>query len=240
MTEQLQSASSSGSAGGKAGALAAAAVIAGGTQAYADPVRFDNVGGQFVWSGQHLDVRRSSSAQANQASLSTVIQSVSVSPRPYYPYTPMIKALGDGSATLAQDYHYGMYSAWWTVDTASKGATIGNRFDFSGTHARSLANWVFVPNTRWYQYFFVPKTGTFYLPVRFVDGEDGHYGWIAGEWRGEEGAHALAWGYETTPNTPIAAGAVPVPGTLAALAFGAVSLGRRPKRGMQVTRTTKH
>ena len=51
--------------------------------------------------------------------------------------------------------------------------------------------------------------------------DDGvHYGWVAVERDYGIWLDAFAWGYETEAGTPIQAGAVPAPGTLAALVFG--------------------
>lgn len=64
-----------------------------------------------------------------------------------------------------------------------------------------------------------------YVGVNFTGGDGVHYGWIGVVRTGLQ-LDAFAWGYETTPGTPIPAGA-PEPGTLALLAFGAVAAMRR-------------
>ena len=73
----------------------------------------------------------------------------------------------------------------------------------------------------------------FYIGVRILLDGDYHYGWIGGVFDEDDPRSqfsTFAWGYETDPMTPIAAGAVPAPGTLAALAFGAAAaLGRRKR-----------
>ena len=66
-----------------------------------------------------------------------------------------------------------------------------------------------------------------YLSVKFDLGGGDQFGWI-GVVRTGNLLDAFAWGYETTPGVPIAAGA-PEPGSLALLAFGAV--GAMTRRG---------
>jgi hypothetical protein len=67
-----------------------------------------------------------------------------------------------------------------------------------------------------------------YMGVRFNDVDGYHYGWISVVRNGLD-LDAFAWGYETEPGVPIIAG-IPAPGTLAALAFGAVVTRRARKR----------
>jgi hypothetical protein len=74
-----------------------------------------------------------------------------------------------------------------------------------------------------------------YMGVRFIDLDGYHFGWI-GLVRGPDSypafdlnLNAFAWGYETEPGVPIIAG-IPAPGTLAALAFGAVVTRRGRKQ----------
>jgi hypothetical protein len=66
------------------------------------------------------------------------------------------------------------------------------------------------------------------MGVRFNDVDGYHYGWISVVRNGLD-LDAFAWGYETEPGVPIIAG-IPAPGTLAALAFGAVVTRRARKR----------
>ena len=74
----------------------------------------------------------------------------------------------------------------------------------------------------------LPLNQATYLGVRFDPGDGNHYGWIGVEFDGAE-LEAFAWGYETDPGVPIAAG-TPEPGSLALLAFGAGALLRRKRR----------
>jgi hypothetical protein len=75
---------------------------------------------------------------------------------------------------------------------------------------------------------FFPKGVMRYMGVRLSDIDGYHYGWIGVVRQGMD-FDAFAWGYETEPGVPIVAG-IPAPGTLAALAFGAVVTRRGRKR----------
>ncbi|MDX2147603.1 MAG: hypothetical protein SFZ23_08790 [Planctomycetota bacterium] len=65
-------------------------------------------------------------------------------------------------------------------------------------------------------------------PLRFL-GSDGlpRFGWLNARSLGPAGAEVLGWAYETTPNSPILAGAIPTPGAAALLALGGVVAARR-------------
>ena len=67
-----------------------------------------------------------------------------------------------------------------------------------------------------------------YLPVRFDLGVGLQHGWIEVMFDGFQ-FDALAWGYETEPGVPIAAG-VPEPGMLSLLALGGAALLRRRRQ----------
>ena len=67
----------------------------------------------------------------------------------------------------------------------------------------------------------LPEGTPTYLGLRF-NGPNYQYGWI-GVVRTSQQLEAFAWGYETEPGVPIAAGA-PEPGSLALLAFGAAGV----------------
>ena len=74
----------------------------------------------------------------------------------------------------------------------------------------------------------LPEGESTYLGVSFDFGSGTQYGWIGVVRTGGE-VDAFAWGYETEPGIPIAAG-VPEPGTLSLLAIGSAALMRRRKR----------
>ena len=138
MNEQRSASQATNHSSGKAGVLAAAAVIAGGTQTYSDPVRFDNVGGQFVWKDQYLDITRPHNLQPNTPGPSTIIHYVELSSHPYYyPPNPLIKMWPGGAATLARREHYGMFLQTWATSWVSRGTTVNGSMDFSGSNVRS-------------------------------------------------------------------------------------------------------
>lgn len=70
---------------------------------------------------------------------------------------------------------------------------------------------------------------TAFMGIHFQIGTDWHYGWVrirGGRWGDEltlrPPAWILDWAYETRPDTPIFAGAVPEPATVALLVVGGV------------------
>ena len=78
----------------------------------------------------------------------------------------------------------------------------------------------------WWGGRFVGEAG--YIGVKFDLADGTHYGWIAFE--GEQDASwglVTGWAFEDTPDTPIEAGQIPEPATLALLAAGAAFLKRR-------------
>lgn len=77
---------------------------------------------------------------------------------------------------------------------------------------------------------FVDDGSRQYIGVRLNLEGLAHYGWIAVSTPGNLGSLRVhAWGYETEPDTAIAAG-VPTPSTLAGLALGAVAFTGRKRR----------
>lgn len=89
----------------------------------------------------------------------------------------------------------------------------------------------------------LPGDSTGFLGLRFVIwnavGTDftTHFGWMQVDWLGEGlsggvDLDILAWGFETTPDTPIAAGAgLPAPGGAPLLALAGAFAARRRRRG---------
>lgn len=195
-------------------ALAAGAMIAAGTQAYGDPIRFDNPpgAGHFDW-----------------AVLSA-----------YIPLDVMLPAgaqPGDPLATSAFEQYATPGASFLRSNTGASDLQVGGPYgnDVVGVDAGELIPSGFAWASRGYTYY--PGYGSqlaegqpTYLGVRFDLGSGDHYGWI-GVVRTATELDAFAWGYETEAGVPIPAG-IPEPGTLAALALGAAAVlaGRRRVR----------
>jgi hypothetical protein len=82
---------------------------------------------------------------------------------------------------------------------------------------------------------FQVSDGPGYLGIQFPIGGQTHYGYVGYEGTGAQNSangRVYSLGYETTPNTAIAAGAVPEPSTIAMLAAGA--------SGMALYRRRRH
>ena len=76
-----------------------------------------------------------------------------------------------------------------------------------------------------------------YLGIRFYIGANLHYGWIhldcdqgVPPFLQQAGGYVTEWAYNSVPNQPIAAGAVPEPSTWALLALGAAGFGMFRRR----------
>jgi len=202
--------------------MAAAVAIAGGTQANATPVRFDNAPhgdpGHFHWPPATpspditwLDITLDASAQPGAS---------------------------DGPASFGHK---------WTIegDNSSVRATSSSvgQLEVQDTSSRllvPLALGDMIPAGNPLHYYakaydggsLLPEGVETYLGVHF-NGPDWQYGWIGVVRTGLE-LDAFAWGYETEVGVPIAAGA-PEPGTLATLAVGAAALlGRHRRRASQI------
>ncbi len=209
-----------------AAALAAGVVIAGGTYAYADPVRFDNpppgepdhfdwthggLGDPLAW----LDITKPSNDQAG-----TYYDSV-YSMVGQYDGGYTFPSYTQGRAMVGQSYMTMPYWGGYDVTTAYNADDVIdgslNLTDFSD-HIVDLSDYGYGA----YSYFDATDR---YIAVGFYDVDGVHYGWI-GTTREGLSVKTFAWGYETDAETPIPAG-VPEPGTLAALALGALALLRR-------------
>lgn len=177
-------------------ALAAAGAIAGGTQAYAAPVRFDNPAhgeaGHFHWppspsSGRALDFALAPGEQTGVAGdQATALQQ-------------FIGGSGDAqvgqTGGLTAELEVGGYGNYWAVSVSS-GETIpsgapwgGNGYTYYPGYGSEL-----------------PEGEATYLGVRFDLGSGNQYGWIGVVRTGNE-LEAFAWGYESDPGEPMAAGA---------------------------------
>lgn len=70
-----------------------------------------------------------------------------------------------------------------------------------------------------------------YFGLQFHIDDHIHYGWVMMDFSGV--GEIVGWAYESTPETPILAGAIPEPGTLLLLTFGlSLVLLNRARRGM--------
>lgn len=203
------------------GVLAAALAIAGGTQAYGEVIRFDNAlpgePGHFDWTDTGVEIR-----SYLDVTVSAAAQLGPYGPNPFIP-----SAFAQVREESAQ---YGTIIA--SVGAAA-GLQVGGYYDYvlvgvpSGTLIPSGTEWLNFGYADWYGSK-TPEGIPTYLGVRFDLGSGYHYGWI-GVVRTGTLFETFAWGYETEVGVPIAAGAVPAPGTLALLAFGALA-GRSRKR----------
>jgi hypothetical protein len=212
--------------------VTAAAALVAGTQAHGDIVSFVNPAegepGHFdweLWAGDGspstwLDITRPSTDQTGLVGPMSVGQVVTNFGNP----PDVFNVTTSGASVVTGDI--GLYPGF-TVSLAS-----GTEIDGSFTYASESIH-------AWWSFFFLETISHFadgeagYMGVRFSDVDGDHYGWI-GVVPHDLDPHvfdAFAWGYETEPMTPIAAGAVPAPGTLAALALGAAAaLGRRKRK----------
>jgi len=199
-------------------ALAAGAAIAAGTQAYASPVLFINPDGpqRFDWAGD-----------GSAESWLDIMQ-------PWYdqPGTP------GGSSSVNQE------AFTWLGQLAGAPAAVA--FHTGGAYGAYLAPVVAEPYggdpaefTSWRSYglsFYegygslLPEGQDVYLGLRFDVGDGYRYGWI-GVVRDGPVLDTFAWGYETEPGVVPYSPAVPEPGTLSLLAFGAGAATARRRRG---------
>ncbi|MCG8407711.1 MAG: PEP-CTERM sorting domain-containing protein [Phycisphaerales bacterium] len=200
--------------------LAAGAVIAAGTQAYATPIRFDNPAhGQ---PGHH----RWRSGDFPDNALNITLDALS-QPGDSLGSTPGVFFHGDlnnGVYSYASGnpgnelLHDGTY---YLLDPLGAGQSISG----AGT---SWFGFALIVAEYGPPYTLIPEGQNVYLGTRFDPGDGFHYGWI-GVNRIATGLQAFAWGYETDPGVPIAAGA-PEPGSLALLAFGAAGVAGTHRR----------
>jgi len=203
-------------------AVAGVAIMVCGTQANADPVRFDNPpgAGHYEWPPP-LD---------DQTHWLDVTQPAGSQP-----------ALPENPIALQQQ--------WISSDSRVRGETGGAEVEIGGLWGLFLTDvgeGTPIPSgLSWSQSGYIYYTGDYwelpagqpaYIGMRFDPGDGLHYGWINvvrdPDATNPYALDALAWGYETEAGVPIPAGAVPEPGSLALLAFGAgAALRRRRQRG---------
>jgi hypothetical protein len=186
------------------------AAIAGGTQAYATPVRYDNPAGpeHFDWAvpgnTTWLDITLAPGDQPGIAFGAST-----------FGHTPISGGADAGGTSGVTELE------------------IINGYQMVGHPSDTL-----IPSGLGWNYYAyallsstdVPDGVATYLGVRF-NGPNWQYGWIGIERSGAE-LDAFAWGFETEPGVPIPAGA-PEPGTLAVLAVGAAGVLSRRRCGVR-------
>jgi hypothetical protein len=204
---------------GLAVGIAALALMVWGTQANASPIRFDNapVGdpGHFVWGNWNTDPLISLGITEPASAQPVWVGDGSP------PGTFVLLVNVDGTRSDVSGYgkvQKGGVSTGAVAAFQANEAIPSAMYTWSGTGA--LYRDTYGSN--------FPEGVPLYLGCEFDLGAGYQYGWIGivrtGLW-----ADAFAWGYETEPGVPIAAGA-PEPGTLAILAFGAVPALLRRRR----------
>jgi hypothetical protein len=188
-------------------AVAMAVVIAGGTAAFAAPVRFENTGpfdwrpaacGTQVW----LDITKPADQQTPDVPSDTSLSQ-------WYYYGTCNDPQKDGN------YFYCGYTSLNTafvqdagnyngLDPLAAGSTIGPGSAWGDRSSFSVYRSPCCEINDW------GAVGTVaYVGARIEIAGQIHYGWVKARLTDPRGAQleALAWGYETEPNTPVAAGA---------------------------------
>ena len=200
--------------------LVAAGALAAGTQAYAAPIRINNSLGPNYWdwdtaSNQNLralDITLPPADQpADPANPASVIQFLA----------PLVSKIGGIGGTTELQTGVGFPEHYFAVGVDAE--TLIPTADTSWTRLAYAG--------AYYGYPSLLTVGVeTYLGVRFDLGSGWQYGWIGVVMTPQATLDAFAWGYETEPGVPIAAGA-PEPGSLALLAFGAVGVAARRRSG---------
>ena len=208
-------------------ALAAGAAIAGGTQAYAVPVAHVNPpgAGHFEWP----------SASPNEVDMQWLDLALSAQQQP-----PVGAAYGPTRISQVPSV-YGFVGAPSGIVQTQVGGQLGYPIDLLGVSGGTPiptpgAGWNGTDYGAYLSYpgyeSTIPEGATTYLGLRF-NGPGYQYGWIQVQ-RSGDSLDALAWGYETDPGVPVAAGAgIPEPGTLAMLAVGAATMAGRRRRSAE-------
>jgi hypothetical protein len=198
-------------------ALAAGAVIAGGTQAYAEQIRFNNPqeSGYFNWSVSGDNVLSIINDASNQTAMPADIGAFIKSGDAYGVGEAIGGGLAGGELSFQQVNGYGFLVGLDQGELVPDAVSQFNSAGYSYT-------------TYYYAYYhagirtLLPEGVPTYLGIKFDMGFGDQYGWI-GVVRTGQTTDAFAWGYETVPGMPIPAGA-PEPGTLAMFALGATAL----------------
>lgn len=207
-------------------AIALATLIAAGTSAYADAVRFDN-DGSFGFIGQALDITLPADLQVGSQTAAEHAIELSSHIDKYFTTYSLFDRFSAGGGSV--DFWSGPGNGL-SVDPLAAGAIIGS--DLSDGRWLGTSNFVRVE----YPGYYYGEGGTFspltagipaYLGLR-VDlgyGDGFRYGWMGVVWdpdspQGVGFLDAFAWGYETEAGAPIGAG-VPAPSGIALLALGA-------------------
>jgi len=181
-----------------ASVLAAAGAIAGGTQAYAVPFRFDNPAhgeaGHFHWVGTigeyvWLDVTVPSEDQKGWFPIGKVGQRVSAGGQSNLASFPGSRQVG---TVFPDSYlHVG-------VPSGELIPTDGKAWEHYPTYTLYPA---------WDPETLLPEGQATYLGIRFDLGAGDQYGWIGVVRNGAE-LEAFAWAYERDPGVPIEAGTI--------------------------------
>jgi len=211
--------------------LATALIIAGGTSAYGEPVKFENEGGQFDWLFNTLDVTKPVDMQPGVPGTGTAIYMdyfADYYPTFSYEHT-YSNDLGASVFTSGFNDNYAApLDAGTLIDGNLQGGSFNQYFTFEFTF---FACDYYDPYDCYYgNRGLLPNGEQTYLGVQLMIDANVHYGWVSVQRNGVF-IDVFAWGYETEPGVGILAGNVPNPGALGVLAFGAgAGLLRRPKR----------
>jgi len=237
-------------------ALAAGAMIAAGTQAYAAPVRFDNPPpgepNHFNWDNAGYSYERAlyvhlppemqgGDMYTYQGSYGTYILT---GPRAFlqsdeWYYYGWNEGVVQAAETFNPNGARVQASLWvngyiWDSGPGGIIPSPGAVWADNGSYTYWSMGKIRNPVTD--ETLLPPPGAPGYIGVKIPDLDGGagfHYGWIGvirnGGAPGAEGLQAFAWGYETDIGVPINAGA-PEPGTLALLAFGAGAAATRRRK----------
>jgi len=212
--------------------LAAGAFGLLAANAAAEPVRFENPtgAGHIDWENFWIDMTLSASAQTGNRSDSTLANSVNVDPPEHFPQA-IVSSLSMGfSTSIITDPAVGIVPLEFGALIGpggmipDGGGTVFFR-DTIESNGGPVSSLVFFPLGRSF-------IGASFRAFDANDDVVTHFGWMeVNLFQRPDGTHkvdALAWGYETEPETAVRAG-IPTPGTGAviALAAGALSIRRR-------------